>query len=200
MWLEKLSDGFLQVLTDTGAHYVKPSFLERLRLLWMFRNFSILPQQVLTLRQRAFLSQVCAEQRMFRFWGPGEQERFHLIGTLMTSVLPAGRGDERRTSGRCPVQFEVRYGIGKDFSAGEGFDFGNGGLAFRGPRSYPAGTELELSYRMEPQMKWTTVRALVRHCSGDRIGVEFLTVNTDARVKSRANPARLNPQRVSPQS
>ncbi len=182
MWLEKLTDGFLQVLTDQGPHYVKLSFTERLRLLWMFRNFSVLPEQVLTARQQRLLAEVCAEQRMFQFWGPQESQRAQVIGTIIASVLPPARPDERRVQPRCPVQFEVHYGRGKELVAGEGYDFGGGGLAFTGPKSYPAGTELELRYRLTPQENWTRVHALVRHRQGDRMGVEFLAVTRTRRA------------------
>ncbi len=199
MWLEKLSDGFLQVLTDQGPHYVKLSFGERLRLMWMFRNFSILPQQVLTLRQQRLLSQVCAEARMFQFWGPQESQRGQVIGTIVGSVLPSLRPDERREQPRCPVQFDVLYGMGKDLVAGAGNDFGGGGLAFTGPKSYAPGTELEVRYRLTPQENWTRVRALVRHRQGDRMGVEFLSVSRTRRAvpvpaKPAAKAATAKPQ------
>ncbi len=190
MWLEKLTDGFLQVLTDQGPHFVKLSFTERLRLIWMFRNFSILPQQVLTPRQQRLLSEVCAEERMFQFWGPEEAQRGQVIGTIVGSVLPSSRLEERRVQPRCPVMFEVRYGLGKDLMAGEGNDFGGGGLAFSGPKSYPPGTELELRYRLTPQENWTRVRALVRHRQGDRMGVEFLALTRTRRgMPAPAQPA-----------
>jgi hypothetical protein len=47
MWIEKLADGVLQVETPIGARFIRPSFFERAYLLWMFRNFDSLPQQVL---------------------------------------------------------------------------------------------------------------------------------------------------------
>jgi PilZ domain len=177
MWLEKLIYGVLQVLTTTGQHHVRLSFIERLRLIWIFRNFSILPQQVLTSRQRCLVSGICAEERMLQYWGPGERERSPFIGTLMLSVFPrTRRADEKRTNDRYAVPFEVRYGVGKDLAVGEGCDLGAEGLAFVGPTSYAPGTELELRYRLEPQAMWTRVRALVRHVNGSRTGVEFLIV------------------------
>ncbi len=191
MWLDKLTDGFLQVLTEQGPHYVKLSFTERLRLIWMFRNFPILPQQVLTLRQQQMVAEICAEQRMFQFWGPQEAERAQVIGTVVASVLPSSRPDERRAHPRCPVQFEVRYGVGKNLIEGVGDEFGPGGLAFSGPKSYPPGTELELHYRLTPQEDWTRARALVRHRQGERMGVKFLAVSKSRRaVVIASKPAK----------
>ena len=42
MALEKLRYGFLQIQTAAGVRYVQPRFGERVRLLWIFRNFSII--------------------------------------------------------------------------------------------------------------------------------------------------------------
>ena len=47
MLIEKLAAGVVQVQTPIGPRYVMPSFLQRVYLLWMFRNFPILPHAVL---------------------------------------------------------------------------------------------------------------------------------------------------------
>ena len=62
MLIEKLTDGVLQVDTPIGARYVQPSFLERTYLLWIFRNFHSLPQQVLSARQQQLIDRLCQEQ------------------------------------------------------------------------------------------------------------------------------------------
>jgi hypothetical protein len=178
MWLEKVRNGFVQVLNESGLHYVRPSQFERFRLLWIFRNFSILPQQVLSLRQQRFVSDLCSEERMFQYWGPNERERSMLIGTLLSSCLPPSTQD-RRTFQRAPVEFEVRYGLGRDLTAGHGYDFSAGGLALIGPKSYPPGSEIEVRYRLPSEVNWTAVRVLVRHRNGQRMGVAFL--NSGAR-------------------
>jgi len=59
MWLEKLSQGVLRVLTPTGPRYVRLSLAERLYLLWIFRNFSTLPFKVLSRRQQSWINRVC---------------------------------------------------------------------------------------------------------------------------------------------
>ena len=60
MWLEKLSWGVLRVLTPLGPRYVKPSFAQRLYLLWLFRNFPMLPVKVLSARQQKWIDALCA--------------------------------------------------------------------------------------------------------------------------------------------
>jgi hypothetical protein len=59
MWLEKLTQGMLRVLTPLGPRYVNPPFWQRLYLLWLFRNFHTLPVKVLTLRQQRRLDRMC---------------------------------------------------------------------------------------------------------------------------------------------
>lgn len=106
MQLEKLRYGFMQVHTQAGLHYVKPRFWERLRLLWIFRNFSMLSQQVLNERERRFISSLCAQERMC--CRPTEQERAELIGTVLMPMFPRARAIKRLY--RCaPAPFDVRY-------------------------------------------------------------------------------------------
>ncbi len=199
MWLDKLSNGCLQILTETGLYWVRPNFGERLRLLWIFRNFTTLPQQVLTLRQQQFIARICSESRIV---SPESSEANAdcLIGTVASSVLPQLK-NERRSNSRYPLNFEVRYGLGKDLTDGEGCDFGGGGLAFTGPKAYAPGTEIEIHYRLEPHLKWTKVRALVRHRDGNRTGVSFLRVTSGEhprvlQIASRAAVAEPNQVRM----
>ena len=46
MWISKLRWGVLRLVTPVGPRYVRPAFWERVYLLWVFRNFSVLPQNV----------------------------------------------------------------------------------------------------------------------------------------------------------
>ena len=62
MWMEKLSDGVLRVLTPLGPRYIKLTFWQRLYLIWIFRYFEVLPQQVLSRRQRNLIDGLCASQ------------------------------------------------------------------------------------------------------------------------------------------
>ena len=63
MLIEKLAGGVVQVQTPIGPRYLMPSFLERIYLVWMFRNFPILPHAVLSGRQQRMIDRMCSEQR-----------------------------------------------------------------------------------------------------------------------------------------
>jgi hypothetical protein len=80
MWIEKLFFGVLRVLTPLGPRYLKPSFGQRLYLLWVFRNFEALPVKVLTSRQRRFVETMWAQDRFVSF-GFGVDDA-PLLGTL----------------------------------------------------------------------------------------------------------------------
>jgi hypothetical protein len=61
MWMEKLASGVLRVQTPIGPRYIGPSFRDRIFLLWIFRHFDNLPQQVLAGWQRRFIERLCVE-------------------------------------------------------------------------------------------------------------------------------------------
>ena len=63
MWIDKLADGVLQVETPIGSRYLQPSFLQRASLLWTFRNFDSLPQQVLSAREQRLIDELWRERR-----------------------------------------------------------------------------------------------------------------------------------------
>jgi len=63
MLIEKLAGGVVQVQTPIGPRCVMPSFLQRVYLLWMFRNFPILPHAVLSSRQQRLIDRLCSEQK-----------------------------------------------------------------------------------------------------------------------------------------
>jgi hypothetical protein len=67
MSIEKLSDGMLRVLTPLGPRYLKPSFSQRIYLLWLFRNFPTLPVKVLNARQLRWIDVICAEHHFLSF-------------------------------------------------------------------------------------------------------------------------------------
>lgn len=61
MWIEKLAEGVLQVDTAIGPRYVRLSFKQRAYLMWMFRHFPSLPQQVLSPREQRMVDRLCEE-------------------------------------------------------------------------------------------------------------------------------------------
>ena len=62
MWIEKLWEGVLRVLTPLGPRYLQPTFLQRVYLLWIFRNFQTLPVKVLTPFQLRFIESMSQKQ------------------------------------------------------------------------------------------------------------------------------------------
>ena len=82
MWMEKIRHGVLQISTDSGPRYVAPSFVERIQLLWMFRNFHILPQQVLSRHERQLIEMLCTEERLARGRNGHAQDELCVIGTV----------------------------------------------------------------------------------------------------------------------
>jgi hypothetical protein len=98
MWIEKLAGGVVRVQTPIGPRYVMPSLSQRVYLLWMFRNFPILPHAVLNSRQQRMVDQLCSEQRFesMAYDGSGMDEA-PVIGTVerrpavATAALPPRR-------------------------------------------------------------------------------------------------------------
>jgi len=82
MWMEKLSLGVLRVLTPLGPRYVNPSFVQRLYLLWIFRNFHTLPVKVLSSRQRKRIDRMCAQHGYVSLLVLNERAEPTILGTL----------------------------------------------------------------------------------------------------------------------
>ena len=81
MLIEKLATGVVQVRTPIGPRYVMPSFLQRVYLLWMFRNFPILPHAVLSRRQQRLIDRMCSEQS-FASMAYADGTEAPVIGTI----------------------------------------------------------------------------------------------------------------------
>jgi hypothetical protein len=82
MWIEKLSDGVVQVQTPIGPRYVMPSFLQRAYFLWMFRHFPILPHAVLSTGQQRMIDRLCSEQRFVSMAYADGMDDAPVIGTI----------------------------------------------------------------------------------------------------------------------
>src|SRR5271169_1753256 len=82
MLIEKLATGVVQVETPIGPRYVMPSFLQRIYLLWMFRNFPILPHAVLNGRQQRMIDRMCSEQRFASMAYADGMDEAPVIGTV----------------------------------------------------------------------------------------------------------------------
>jgi len=94
MWIEKLAGGVVRVQSPIGPRYVMPSFSQRAYLLWMFRNFPILPHAVLSRRQQRMIDRLCSEQpfESMAYSGDGMDEA-PVIGTV----------ERRPTMGTAPL-------------------------------------------------------------------------------------------------
>ena len=82
MWMEKLAGGVLCILTPLGPRYIRPSFLQRIYLLWVFRHFPILPPQVLSLRQQRLFDALCNDDRYVSLAEPNGFRDAPVLGTL----------------------------------------------------------------------------------------------------------------------
>jgi hypothetical protein len=82
MLIEKLAAGVVQVQTPIGPRYLVPSLLQRVYLLWMFRNFAILPHAVLSRRQQRLIDRMCGEQRFASMLYADGMDNVPVIGTV----------------------------------------------------------------------------------------------------------------------
>jgi hypothetical protein len=93
MRIDKLTGGVLRVVTPLGPRYIRPSFAERLHLLWMFRNFQVLPQQVLSARQQRLIDDLCARKK-YMAWDEQVTPETPILGTLERKPpLSVGRSE-----------------------------------------------------------------------------------------------------------
>ena len=81
MWMENLACGVLRVLTPLGPRYLKPTVLQRVYLLWIFRHFHTLPVKVLSGRQLRMVESLCARER-FVALPQGNGVEAPILGTL----------------------------------------------------------------------------------------------------------------------
>ena len=107
------------------------------------------------------------------------------------SVRRDQRESNRRAFPRWPLEFEVRFGTGKEMTPAEGYEIGEGGLSFRTPNPIPLGTELNLEYRLTSDHSWVKLKGVVKHSRHERIGAEFLNL----RMRDRLEIVRLIAER-----
>ena len=96
MWIEKLSEGVVQVQTPIGPRYLMPSFFQRLYFLWMFRHFPILPVAVLNRGQRRLIDRLCSEQRFVSMAYANGLEDAPVIGTVERRSQPGAASLSQR--------------------------------------------------------------------------------------------------------
>jgi hypothetical protein len=114
MVIEKLAAGVVQVQTPIGPRYVMPSFLQRVYLLWMFRNFPILPHAVLSRRQQRMIDRMCSEQRFASIAYADGMSEVPVIGTVerrpptVSSPSPARRPAASEGASVLPAELRQR--------------------------------------------------------------------------------------------
>jgi hypothetical protein len=86
MLREKIFRGVLAVQTDWGVRYVRPSLFERIQLLWTFRNFHLLPEEVLRRHERALIDSLCRSGRFLVNWNGHGDLSVYCIGTVERAV------------------------------------------------------------------------------------------------------------------
>ena len=93
MWIEKLTDGVLELETPIGPRYLQPNLAQRAYLMWTFRNFFSLPQQVLSARERRLIDRLWSENKFVSLSAVGAPDR-PVIGRIerraptLAQVLP----------------------------------------------------------------------------------------------------------------
>jgi protein TonB len=85
---EKLRSGLLELNTEVGPLYASPTISERVYLLWTFRNFRRLPQQVLNPRQRQLIDKLIQTSTLRRH---GPAVNVPIIGTVENVRLVSQR-------------------------------------------------------------------------------------------------------------
>ena len=91
MWIDKLAAGVLRVQTALGPRYLVPSWAQRIYLMWLFRNFDVLPHTVLSRRQQRMIDRMCADQRFATVIYADSLNEAPIIGTV--ERRPAGWED-----------------------------------------------------------------------------------------------------------
>jgi hypothetical protein len=118
MWIEKLADGVLELDTPIGPRYVQLNFAQRAYLLWTFRNFFSLPQQVLLPWERRLVDRLLSENS-FVSMSMMDAHRRPVIGRIerrapvQAEVLPLRKSPVREASRQA-----VRQGISSSNPAG----------------------------------------------------------------------------------
>ncbi|HKI24764.1 MAG TPA: hypothetical protein VKA07_00485 [Candidatus Sulfotelmatobacter sp.] len=114
MLIDKLAAGVVQVQTPIGPRYVMPSFAQRVYLLWVFRNFPILPHAVLSRRQQRMIDRMCSEQRFASMAYADGMDEAPVIGTVEhrpligPDQLPPRRQPQSETAQGLPAEVRQR--------------------------------------------------------------------------------------------
>ncbi len=89
MWIDKLLGGVLELETPIGPRFLDLNFLERVCLLWTFRHFGSLPQQVLRSSELRLIERLTNENRFLSKSAIGANDR-PVIGRVERQHVPFG--------------------------------------------------------------------------------------------------------------
>jgi len=91
MSIAKIRDGLVEIFSDGESRYIRPTFWERLYLLWVFRNFHRLPLQVLSPGQQQMVERLA------------QRSQFPLRSQHIDPLLVIGRAEFPFRPGRKPI-------------------------------------------------------------------------------------------------
>jgi len=101
MWMDKIRHGVLAVQSESGLRYIQPSLMQRIRLVWTFRNFHVLPEEVLHDHERALIDSMCRKGRYVANWNGRGDLAEHRIGIIE-------RLNHRKPASSTPASAEER--------------------------------------------------------------------------------------------
>ena len=96
------------------------------------------------------------------------------------------RKGNRRAFPRWKMDFEVRYQVNDKWLDGKPCEIGEGGLSLFAEKLVPLESEIFVQYRLgagESKDEWITVKSIVRHAKDNSLGVEFLNLRRQDRLK-----------------
>lgn len=98
MSLKKLCRGVLHIQTADGLRCVELTARQRLALIWLFRNFKILPEAVLNGKARQLLGILLGSDRsQLRCANNHAEDDDYVIGTVECVTVKAAKGAPKRT-------------------------------------------------------------------------------------------------------
>jgi c-di-GMP-binding flagellar brake protein YcgR len=96
------------------------------------------------------------------------------------------RKGNRRAFPRWKMDFSVRYQPKDKWLDAQPCEIGEGGLSFFVENLVPLESEIFVQYRLgrgESKDEWITVKSIVRHAKDNSLGVEFLNLRRNDRLK-----------------
>ena len=94
----------------------------------------------------------------------------------------ARRKRNRRAFPRWRHEFDVQVSWGAQSLACRAYEICEGGLSLSCDQSLPEGVELNLQYKLDPQLAAVTVKGLLRNSSAGRAGIEFISLTKKDRL------------------